>query len=280
MAAAIVALGDDRVEREACVKSAIEHKMKRAADALEAAGWNCPCDGMFKGQTRGAFKGRLFRDAARYLHMLKIMHDLTGDRVWLDRYRQALADRPKGSDQTRAQICAAGFAADRGAIKGIDEHSLWIYVGSQGALAALLALETNESLQAQYRAGLVTNARNALAVIETYKTFDNTDTKVFGHADWRAVYATWSVQRTQADAEKLVEAEDKAKAGKRKYYEARYMRNPLAAAAIIALAGGNTGRDAVEQAIRHYDYTKLNMTEFFFAECAVYSLPRELTRQQ
>ena len=33
------------------------------------------------------------------------------------------------------------------------------------------------------------------------------------------------------------------------------------------------GREAIEQAIRHYDYSKLNMAELFFAECAYYALP-------
>jgi hypothetical protein len=31
----------------------------------------------------------------------------------------------------------------------------------------------------------------------------------------------------------------------------------------------------VEQAIRHYDYTKLNMAELFFAECAYEALLAE-----
>jgi hypothetical protein len=51
------------------------------------------------------------------------------------------------------------------------------------------------------------------------------------------------------------------------------MRNPLAAAAVVALGGGVAERAAVEGALRHYDYAKLNMAEFFFAECAYYALP-------
>ena len=95
-------------------------------------------------------------------------------------------------------------------------------------------METDESIRGHYRAGLAVNARNALAAIEAHKTFDNNDTKVFGNANWRAVYSTWFPQHTQADALKLSGIADKAKRGERKHYEARYMRNPLAAAAIIA----------------------------------------------
>lgn len=66
---------------------------------------------------------------------------------------------------------------------------------------------------------------------------------------------------------------DKVFLGKRKSYESRCMRNPLAAAAIIALAGDPADRAAVERAIRHYDYPKINLSQFFFAECAYYALP-------
>jgi hypothetical protein len=51
------------------------------------------------------------------------------------------------------------------------------------------------------------------------------------------------------------------------------MRNPLAAAAIVALSGDGAGRATIERAIRHYDYSKLHMSEFFLAECAYYALP-------
>lgn len=256
-------------ERQLIVK-----KMQEVASVLESTGWKCPCDGAFKGEFRGGFAGPLFRDAVRYLFMLRAMSDVTHDQVWLTRYRKALAERPAKSDKTRAEICAAGYALDREAIKSLDDHGLWIYVGSQGSLAKLAAMETDESLRAKFRAGLLANAKHALVSLEAYQQFDNHDTKVFGNANWRAVYNTWFPQRTQAEAQKLSETGDKAKRGERKNYETRYMRNPLAAAAIIALAGDGTGRDAVERAIRHYDYPKLNLSVFFFAECAYYALPK------
>ena len=47
----------------------------------------------------------------------------------------------------------------------------------------------------------------------------------------------------------------------------------LAAAAVVALAGDPSARPAVLKAVSHYDYAKLNMAEFFFAEVAYYALP-------
>ncbi len=257
----------------------IAKKMREVADVLETTDWKCPCDGAFKGDFRGGFKGHLFRDAVRYLFMLRAMFDVTRDNIWLERYRNALAERPAKSDKTRAEICAAGYPLDREAIKGIDDHALWIYVGSQGGLAKLVAMETDATICAHYRAGLALNAKLALASIGAFTGFDNNDMKVFGNANWRAVYTTWFPQPTQAEAKRLSETGDKAKRGGRKGYEARYMRNPLAAAAIVALAGDGTGRDTIERALRHYDYTKLNMSEFFFAECAYYALPNKTKEQ-
>ena len=243
------------------------------ADVLEGNGWQVPSDGAFKGQFRGGFKGEHFRDVVRYLYLLRATYEMTGDAVWLERYRKALAEKPDRSAETRQEVCALGCPRDLSFIPHIEKGQLWIYVGSQGSLAKLLAMETDEAIKAQYRTGLDLNSKNALPSINVHREFDNNDTKVFGNADWRAVYNTWFPQATQEDAKKLSETGDKTKRGDRKYYESRLMKNPLAAAAIVALDGEGTGREAIESAIRHYDYSKLHMAEMLFAECAYYALP-------
>lgn len=259
---------------EAAEQAKIMQAMSRVADVLNQANWKCPCDGAFQGQSRGAFWGHLFRDAVRYLHLLRVVESVTGNAVWRDRYEKALSEKPKDSTRTRAEICAQGYGIDREAIRNLDDIQLWIYVGSQAALAKLVELESDASIRMLYQAGLAANAKNALGKVAAFSQFDNLDDKKFGHADWRSVYAAWRPQRTQNDAEKLAkEAEDKSKAGRRKDYEAKFMRNPLAAAAILALSGNPTHRPEIERAIAHYDYSTLNMSEFFFAECAYYSLP-------
>lgn len=259
---------------EGAEREKIVAKMREVADVLESSGWRCPCDGAFKGDFRGGYKGHLFRDAVRYLHLLRVMADVTGDAAWLRRYQVALAERPAKSEKTRAEICAVGYPLDREAIANIDASSLWIYVGSQGALARLAALETDASILKLYREGLLVNATNALPSIGAYRQFDNADTKVFGHVKWREGYPEWFPQKTQEDALRLSKTGDKAKLGARKGYEARLMRNPLAAAAVVALAGGEASREEIGRAIAHYDYAKLNMAELFFAECAYYALPK------
>lgn len=256
-------------------RKVIAAKISEVAQVLESTGWRVPCDGAFKGQFRGGYQGHLFRDAVRYLFLLRAIHEVTGAPVWLERYEKALAETPADASKTRLEICAEGYPRDREAIKNIDSHQLWIYVGCQASLAKLIAMEKDESRREKFRVGMEINASNALRAVQSCTSFDNEDTKVFGHADWRAAYPDWFPQPTQADAERLARTGDKEKQGKRKGYESGLMRNPLAGAVIIALLGDGTEREAVEQAIRHYDYTKLNMAEFFFAECAYYALPGE-----
>lgn len=248
-------------------------KYREVAAGLEASGWRCPADRAFRGQFRGGYRGHLFRDAVRYLYLLRACHEVTGDDVWLQRYRRALGEKPERSEQTRLELCAAGLAHDRTAIAHLDDHQMWIYVGCQASLKRLIEMETDEAIRDHYRIGLVANGVAARKALEAYAAFDNDDKKVFGNADWRAVYSTWFPQPTQADAERLAQTGDKTKRGERKSYEQRFMRNPLAAAAIVAFVGDDADRTKLEQALGHYDYSQLNMAEFFFAECAFYALP-------
>jgi len=264
-------LGSDiptAAEREVLVA-----KVREVADVLESNGWQVPSDGAFKGQFRGGFKGEHFRDAVRYLHMLHATYEMTRDAVWLGRYRRALDEKPEKSAETRREICALGCPRDLSFIPHIEKGQIWIYVGSQAGLAKLAAVETDPATREAYRKGLEVNTRFVLPALATYAQFDNTDQKVFGHARWREVYAAWFPQKTQEDARRLSQVIDRQKAGTRKYYESTWMKNPLAAAAVVALAGDVSARPAVLKAVSHYDYARLNMAEFFFAECAYYALP-------
>jgi len=256
-------------------RKAVVDKMREVAEALEKAEWKCPCDGAFKGQFRGDFKAFRHHGAAMYLFNLWAMYDVTRDGAWLARYRQALAERSPKDGRTRLEICAAGYPNDREEIKNIDRGLLWIYVSSQGGLAVLAEKETDPAVRAQYRAGLAVNAQGALAAIGVYASFDNGDAQVFGHARWREGYPGWFPQKTQADAERMASGGDRKVLGTRKGYEQERMRNPLAAAALIALAGYGEGFEMARRAICHYDYGKLNMAELFFAECAYYALPAQ-----
>ena len=248
-------------------------KVREVADVLEGNGWQVPCDGAFKGDFRGGFQGEHFRDVVRYLYMLRATYEMTGDAVWLERYRKALSEKPARSAETRQEICALGCPRDLSFIPTLQKAQFWIYVGTQAGLAKLAAVESEPAAKAAYLKGLAVTAQFALPAVETHAQFDNADQGFFGTADWRAANPTWFPQPTQKEAERLAKIVDYKKRGPRKNYESTWMRHPLAAAAVVALAGDPAGRPAVLKAVSHYDYAKLNMAEFFFAEVAYYALP-------
>lgn len=257
----------------AAERSALVAKVREVAGVLQANGWRVPCDGAFKGDFRGGFQGEHFRDAARYLHLLRATYEITGEAVWLERYRKALDEKPAKSAETRREICALGCPRDLSFIPKLDKGQFWIYVGTQSGLAWLASVEEDAETKAAFRKGLAVNARFARASVATHAEFDNADQKAFGSADWRNVYSTWFPQPTQKEAERLAAIVDYKKRGPRKNYEATYVRHPLAAAAVVALAGDPADRASVLKAIGHYDYARLHMAEFFFGEVAYYALP-------
>lgn len=243
-------------------------KMTEVANALEAAGWRCPCDGAFRGQFRGHFKaGAPFRASAHYLFVLRAMYDVTRDRIWLERYRSQCAGKHPGTDQTRLEICAEGYAADLAVLKNIEPGLLWIYVGAQASLRKLAEMETDETVRVHYRRGLDRNAARVLPFMDACRRFDNQNRDGFGYARWREGY-DWRPQKTQEEAERVAASGNKEILGSRKAYERAAMTNPLSAAAIAAMAGRPADRQAIQRVIGHYDYTRLNLCEFFLAECA------------
>ncbi len=250
-------------------------KMVEVANALEKNDWKCSCDGTFKGENRGDFKSFRNHGVVMYLFNLMAMYDVTRENVWLERYRKALAEKSPADGKTRLEICAEGYLYDERTkqIPNAGSSLLWIYVSSQGGFAWLVKLEKDENIRASYIAGLKVNAEGSLAQVSKFKGFDNNDTKIFGNANWRDGYGPWFEQKTQQDAEKMAGRAIKEKLGWRKSYEVAHMRHPLASAAMVALGGCEKGYDLVRSAICHYDYSKLNMAEFFFAECAFYAMP-------
>lgn len=248
-------------------------KMREVAEALEKTNWQCPCDGDFKGEFRGDFKnGAPFRGAAHYLFILRAMVDVTGDEKWMRYYRTERDGIFCGTGKSRLDLCAEGYVADLDYICHIEPNLLWIYVGAQGSLAQLAKMETDPRALASYRSGLARNAARVLPYIDAYREFDNTVVDPFAYSRWREGYV-WELQKTQRDAARVAASEKREILGDRKSYERRRVTNPLSAAVIAALAGGVDGRDAIKRVISHYDYSKINLCEFFLAECAYYALP-------
>jgi hypothetical protein len=163
-------------------RQCIVTKMKEVADALEAMGWRCPCDGAFKGQFRGEFKkGLAFRGAVHYLFILRAMFDVTGDQTWLERYLRERDAKHEGSEKTRLEICAEGYAIDIPHLKNIEP-------GLRGFMLAHRGVCTTGAMNPMggsctYRRGLDKDAGRVMRFTKAYKQFNNRNELPFGYAN-------------------------------------------------------------------------------------------------
>ena len=273
---------------DAALRERVRAKMVAVAAALEKTGWRLPCDGAFAQEFRGNLVSDAlpFRGATHYLFILRALADATGEAKWRRAYRAARDERYPGAGknaepyaETRLEVCAYGYRYDREKSRHpfqMEPLQFWIYVCAHQALAELAAREEEPRAARLYREGLVKGAKWAAPFVEDYRKWDNRAARPFGYANWRRGWR-WREQKTQADAAQVAKASVPEVLGTRKQYERRYLTSPLAAAAICAFDAAY--RPAVEQALRFYDYTTPNISEFFFAAVAYEALHATWARQ-
>lgn len=256
-------------------RKAVVAKMREVADALEANDWKCPCDGRFTGENRGDFKsekGLLFRGDSHYLFILRAMFDVTGDETWNKRYLKACAEKhPQRGDMTRLDVCSKGYEVDLGQFP-VETVGMWIYVCAQGCLRELAKMDRDWKRRSFFFKGLQANARRAAKFFGEAEKYDNSTERPFRYGNWRTGYR-WEEQTTQEVANRVANSGDKRILGQRKEFERAGMTAPLSCCAVVGYAGNATDRAAIAGVIRRYDYSTLNICEFFLAEVAWYALP-------
>ncbi len=249
----------------------IRSKLIEVVNAVKQNNWGFPSDGMFTGGFRDNLKDYRFLEAPCYLMLLRCMFEITNDTNWLNRYKIALSELPEEGTKTRAEICSEGigYTADH-EVWGDRRDYLWVYVIKQMCLVELARIETDQSIRSFYNTGINQNRQFVLEFAEEYTKFDNHDTKFYGNKNWRVCYTEWYPQFTVEDAITISKIRNEDIIGERKAYERTFATTPLAAAAIIALVGNPKDCTLLDQVLSHYDYSKLNLGEFFFAEFAYY----------
>ncbi|MBL8992328.1 MAG: hypothetical protein JNM63_03255 [Spirochaetia bacterium] len=260
------------------VRGVFLEKMIEVAGALERNGWRSPCDERFTGENRGDFSEGDFRAVVRYLFILRAMEVLTKDAKWGEKYRKALREKPKGSELDRKTICSKSCLHDLGHIPDIRTQ-MWIVAGAQGSLAELIRLEEDPETRKAFLEGLDKNSSVAAEGLALYREFPKEDTTPFRLQNWREAFPKWEAQPTQKDGQRfaekqlqeLDELDFSAGLKPRRWTEQHFMRQPLAAALMVALGGKVNAHQAEwENALSFYDYSKLHTSAFFFAECAYY----------
>ncbi len=254
-------------------------KMTEVAEIHHQSGWCSPCDGRFTGEFRGNLSEGDYRGSVRLLFILRAMEALTRDEKWGERYHRALREIPHGAAFDRLTICSHSYLLDEARITDIRKQ-MWIVAGAQASLADLITLETDPSIRKAYHLGLTQNAAFAAEALKDCRNFSNEDVLPFRVSNWRTAFSKWQPQPTQKEAQVFAEKQlhdldqidfDEGK-NPRRWSEQHLMRQPLAAAWIVALGADDALKEKVksewENVLMHYNYSKLQTSIFFFAECA------------
>lgn len=231
------------------------------ARALKANGWKLPCDGAFKGENRGnlASDGMPFWAKTRFLYSLKSLHRLTGDRQWEECYESVKADA--------LDAIESGGESDAKFYKACFGGGVWIYIPSVQALSRLVELEENESDRARMKKGLLLYASRVAPLMDRRTRYDNSAERPLKFMNWRDGFY-WPPQRPRKKAQDVHYSSKPEILGKRRDFECDYMRIPLAAAAVCAIADAERYRGEILSTLRHYDYSTPNLCEFFYAAIA------------
>ena len=252
-------------ERERITKHLVD-----TAEAIFAMKWQMPAEQPFG--KRGGFLGFSFDSAPRLLFVCKALHGITGDAKWDRMYREALAERGGKENRSRLEVCEHGMVFE------YARYHTWTSCTCVGAVRALWEMEKEEAVRAAYARGLQASADLAFKSLPMAQQFDNADASHF-EMDWRkSMLPLWKPQQTEKDAEDLAHEQLRAfmKASPRRGKETEFVREPTAAAWVVALAPDAAvlkQRAAdVERVIARYDYTKLYYSTFFWVEAAWWRL--------
>lgn len=259
-------------------KKKIIKLMEDVAIAIEKLGWRMPCD-QPQFEARGDISGADFRAVSRLLFMLRAIYELTGNSVWLEKYRQKLNENAGNSGKTRLEICAQGLLSDKESSLNELSNAIWIVVGSQAALRELFLMEEDEKIRSKFLDGLRANAQHVLPLMSKYRKFDHNSPLKF-NINWKKLNDMWFEQKNVNDAVRLAVAnlkELESSISPRLFrLESPYMREPLCIAWTIALSEArdliNKALPEIKNVLTYYDWSKLYSSAFFVAECVYYEV--------
>jgi len=224
--------------------------------ALEAHGWQVPCDPLGFGY-RGNFIRAKHKDTTRLLFLNRALHELTGRTVWLDNYRRLATERIGPEQHTRIEWCSAGMEFVNSTAEVIPtketasvSRSLWTSSLAQAALRGLWELETDPGWRREYARGLSLNARAARPHLAPVREHAAEPTRAFD-GDWRVLNPTWKHQANCDEAIVLGRSQLPLweAHNPRLRWEDNTVREPLFAAWIIALGSSAEDRQGLEDQV-------------------------------
>ena len=259
-----LAQGDERKE--------LTDAFVKMGTILDSHGWKMPTDGP-PCPYRGDFMKPGWEGAPRILFALKAMHHLTKDDQWHQRYLAAAHEKIGVNQRTRLEFCRAGMVFDPA--QG-PRHS---WTGSEGVicLRAMWEMETDPALRDAYLEGLRHSASLSAKSLPLHTKFDPQNTEHFHH-DWRVMNEVWKPQHSEKDAVDVAIAglRVQSRHSPRHHLEKDWVREPCFAAWVVSLCPDAAHiaphREGIMQVIRHYDFGKLYLSQFFPVESAWWRL--------
>jgi hypothetical protein len=255
----------------ASMRTRMEEKLRSTVLALESHQWRVPCARPEYGY-RGTFVRPTAHDAARFLFLLRAMHELTGEARWLTQYHERLQEKIGPGRKSRLEICAAGLEYGG---HGKRETYLWTHSMSQAALRGLADAETDSAIRDAYLRGLMASAERAATHLDRAWRYDPANQFAFD-TDWRFLNASWKPQANCEEAISLGRAQLPLWADRnpRSPYEDDTVREPLFATWIICLAGKETQERLLgaklQEMLARYQWRGMYTATFFVVVNLVY----------
>jgi len=256
-------------------RARIRKHLTTTADAIVNLKWRMPAESPFN--IRGGFGSMAFENAPRLLFVCKLMHQVTSDAAWNQRYLNALHERGGKENLSRLEICQRGMVFEHG-----GRHS-WTSAGGVASIRGLWEMETDPMRKQAYAQGLEASAILANESLPLALEFHNDDSSRF-EPDWRLMNADWTPQATEHEAQALAIAQLKkfGRLSPRRGVECNLVREPCYAAWIVTLApeaGTLRARaQGLNRLIAHYAYDRLYYSQFFPVEAAWWRLQQALSQ--
>ncbi|MEM6916965.1 MAG: hypothetical protein AAF491_10400 [Verrucomicrobiota bacterium] len=251
-------------------RAEIIREMGEVARILQGHQWRMP-SARPPFQFRGTFGPITWEASPRILFLFRALHQLTGEDEWEEFYQEYLEQKNSETGATRREICAQGMV-----FHSNYPHS-WTGSVSVCALRGLWEMETDEELREEYARGLRASAELAIQSIELFQQFEVDSGSLF-ESDWRKLNRWWKPQTSAPAAVEVAkeQLQNLHRISPRRREEARFVREPLFAAWVVSLCPDeefvSEYQGLIEDAIRHYDYERLYLSQFFPAENAWYRL--------
>lgn len=258
------------------------------AEALHKSDYRIPCSTVSFGY-KGNFSAGEINNVAKLVFVQRAMYEITGDRIWHDRYASSLSECPDGKTETRLAILRHGvgypvydgesvfYCLENGEYsrdvfnKDVRVITFPFFTMTMASIAinAVCEMEDVPDITCPLAEALARDANAAATHICRYKGFDVENAPKYSD-NWRIMNTLWCRQQNAEQAAALAWREMPLWFCEcpRFPYENAYVREPLFAAYATLLSPVPPEQQVSDEICRmlaHYRWDRLNTSTFYSA---------------